>query len=51
LSSKKHRKHSLPLGQDKTVRTDGHLYEELKHLKKENARLMEGRYPPLVAFG
>jgi len=28
---------------DKTVRTDEHLYEELKRLKKENARLIEER--------
>jgi transposase-like protein len=30
---------SRPSGQDKAVRTDDHLYEELKRLKKENARL------------
>jgi transposase len=26
---------------DKAVRTDDHLYDELKRLKKENARLTE----------
>ncbi|MBT9096351.1 IS3 family transposase [Methylovulum psychrotolerans] len=36
-------KYSRPLAQDKTVRTDDHLYEELKRLKKENARLIEER--------
>jgi transposase len=34
-------KYSQPKEQNKTVRTDGHLYEELKRLKKENARLIE----------
>ena len=28
---------------DKAVRTDDHLYDELKRLKKENARLTEER--------
>ncbi len=36
-------KYSRPVEQDKTVRTDEHLYEELKRLKKENARLIEER--------
>ena len=36
-------KYSRPLQGDKTVRTDEHLYEELKRLKKENARLIEER--------
>jgi transposase len=36
-------KYSRPMAQDKTVRTDDHLYEELKRLKKENARLLEER--------
>jgi len=36
-------KYSQPKEQTKTVRTDGHLYEELKRLKKENARLIEER--------
>ncbi len=36
-------KYSRPQGQDKTVRADDHLYEELKRLKKENARLIEER--------
>ena len=31
------------MAQDKTVRTDDYLYEELKRLKKENARLLEER--------
>lgn len=36
-------KYSRPTPSDKSVRTDGHLYEELKRLKKENARLTEER--------
>ena len=36
-------KYSRPLERDKTVRTDEHLYDELKRLKKENARLIEER--------
>jgi transposase len=36
-------KYSRPQSADKTVRTDEHLYEELKRLKKENARLTEER--------
>jgi transposase len=36
-------KYTHPLETDKSVRTDDHLYEELKRLKKENARLMEER--------
>lgn len=36
-------KYSQPKEQSKTVRTDNHLYEELKRLKKENARLIEER--------
>ncbi len=36
-------KYSRPVAQDRTVRTDDHLYEELKRLKKENARLIEER--------
>ena len=35
--------YSSPKEQNKTVRTDDHLYEELKRLKKENARLIEER--------
>ncbi len=36
-------KYSRPVETGKTVRTDDHLYEELKRLKKENARLTEER--------
>ena len=36
-------KYSQPKEHNKTVRTDDHLYEELKRLKKENARLIEER--------
>ena len=36
-------KYSRPLETHKTVRTDDHLHEELKRLKKENARLIEER--------
>jgi transposase len=36
-------KYSRPVEQDKSVRSDEHLYEELKRLKKENARLIEER--------
>jgi transposase len=36
-------KYSRPTDQDKTVRTDQHLYDELKRLKKEVARLTEER--------
>jgi transposase len=36
-------KYSQPKEQSKTLRTDDHLYEELKRLKKENARLTEER--------
>jgi len=36
-------KYSRPLESNKTVRTDDHLHEELKRLKKENARLIEER--------
>lgn len=36
-------KYSQPKECSKTVRTDEHLYEELKRLKKENARLIEER--------
>jgi transposase len=36
-------KYTRPLDTNKSVRTDEHLYEELKRLKKENARLIEGR--------
>ncbi|POZ53018.1 transposase [Methylovulum psychrotolerans] len=36
-------KYSRPMAPGKTVRTDDHLYEELKRLKKENARLIEER--------
>jgi transposase len=36
-------KYSRPLEANKAVRTDEHLYEELKRLKKENARLIEER--------
>jgi len=36
-------KYSQPKDQNKTLRTDGHLYDELKRLKKENARLTEER--------
>lgn len=34
-------KYSRPSGRDKTVSADRHLYDELKHLKKEVARLTE----------
>ncbi|MDD5115236.1 MAG: transposase [Methylobacter sp.] len=34
-------KYSRPVEQDKTVRTDEHLYEELKRLNKEIAHLIE----------
>jgi len=36
-------KYSRPMEKTKAVRTDDHLYEELKRLKKENARLIEER--------
>lgn len=36
-------KYSRPQERDKTVRTDEYLYEELKRLKKEVARLTEER--------
>jgi transposase len=36
-------KYSLLKEPHKTIRTDEHLYEELKRLKKENARLIEER--------
>jgi transposase len=36
-------KYSQPKEQNKAVRTDDHLYEELKRLKKDNARLTEER--------
>lgn len=36
-------KYSRPLDTSKTIRTDEHLYDELKRLKKENARLIEER--------
>ena len=35
--------HSRPPKPEKPVRTDDHLYDELKRLKKENARLTEER--------
>lgn len=37
-------KYSRPKENDKTVRSDKHLYDELKRLKKEVARLTEERY-------
>ena len=36
-------KYTRPEETNKSVRTDDHLYEELKRLKKENARLIEER--------
>src|SRR5690606_31055005 len=36
-------KYSRPKTSDKAVRTDEHLYDELKRLKKEVARLTEER--------
>jgi transposase len=36
-------KYSQPKEQNKVVRTDEHLYDELKRLKKEIARLTEER--------
>lgn len=36
-------KYSRPQSADKTVRTDDHLYDELKRLKKEVAKLTEER--------
>ena len=36
-------KYSLPKDSNKVVRTDEHLYDELKRLKKEVARLTEER--------
>ena len=36
-------KYSRPAEANKAVRTDEHLYDELKRLKKENARLTEER--------
>jgi transposase len=36
-------KYSRPTEDNKTVRTDEHLYDELKRLKKEVARLTEER--------
>ena len=35
--------YSQPKKQSKTVRTDDHLFNELKRLKKENARLIAER--------
>ena len=43
-------KYSRPKGNDKTERTDEPLYEELKRLKKEVARLTEERDLLLVRF-
>jgi transposase len=37
-------KYSQPKEQNKAVRTDEHLYDELKRLKKEVVRLTEERY-------
>ena len=34
---------TITQSKEKAVRTDDHLYEELKQLKKENARLIEER--------
>lgn len=36
-------KYSRPIERNKTARTDEHLYDELKRLKKEVARLTEER--------
>ena len=36
-------KYSQPKDQNKAVRTDEHLYDELKRLKKEIVRLIEER--------
>ena len=36
-------KYTRPQEHNKSVRTDDHLYEEIKRLKKENARLIEER--------
>jgi transposase len=36
-------KYSRPAEPNKAARTDEHLYDELKRLKKENARLTEER--------
>lgn len=36
-------KYIRPQEKNKTLRNDDHLYEELKRLKKENARLIEER--------
>jgi transposase len=38
-------KYSRPVGPVKAVRTDDHLYEGLKRLKKEVAQLTGGRNP------
>ena len=37
------KKYSSPTENDKSIRTDEHLYEELKRLKKEIAQLTEER--------
>lgn len=42
--------YSRPSDQDKTVRTDQPLYDELKRLKKEGVRLTEERDLLLVPF-
>ena len=44
-------KYSRPVANVKAVRTDEHLYEELKRLKKEVAQLAEARNPLLRALG
>ncbi|MDD5276605.1 MAG: transposase [Methylovulum sp.] len=45
------KKYSRPMLQDKAIRTDEHLYEELRRLKKENASLIEERDLLLVPCG
>jgi len=44
-------KYSRPLEPGKTARTDDPIYEELKRLKKENARLIEERDLLVVPCG
>jgi len=44
-------KYIRPVANVKAVRTDEHLYEELKRLKKEVAQLAEARNPLLRALG
>jgi transposase len=44
-------KYSRPTDHDKAVRTDHHLYDELKRLKKKVARLTEARFVTRCPLG